>query len=166
MELENYAQRMVWRREDAEDVLQNAVMRAFAAFDRYRENASFRAWMYRILTNEIYAINRRHKRSEILAEAEVVDALAALEDTAAYTDWLVNPDRLLDALDDKIVDSLDLLTENERGVLLLRAIGGFRYKEIAESMQIPVGSVMGHLARARGKMRRALCPEIQSTRMP
>lgn len=61
-ELETYARRMVWRREDAQDVLQNAVMRAFAAFDRYHEDASFRAWLYQILTNEIFTTNRRHAR--------------------------------------------------------------------------------------------------------
>lgn len=157
-----YARRMVWRDEDAADALQNAVMRAFAAFDRYHEDASFKAWIYRILTNECFALNRRHasrSRTEIEMEGEVMDMFAAIENESAYVNWLTQPDALREALDDDIVAALELLTENERAVLLLRAIGGFCYREIAGSLDMPMGSVMGHLARARRKMRDALRPQ-------
>lgn len=169
VELEGYARRMVWRREDAPDVLQNAVLRAFAAFDRYHEDASFRAWMYRILTNEVFAINRRHARhtrTEVTVGAEDLDTLSALEDAGAYTDWIASPAALRDALDEGIVAALDALTDNERAVLLLRAIGGFRYHEMAETLGIPLGSVMGHLGRARRKMREALRPQPERSHKP
>lgn len=162
-ELECYARRMVWRREDVPDALQNAVLRAFSAFDRYREDASFRAWIYRILTNEISTINRRHTRAERPAEPAEIDALEALENAAAHTDWLASPEALREALDDDIVTALDDLTENERAVLLLRAIGGFHYHEMAETLEIPMGSVMGHLSRARHKMREALRRKTKNT---
>lgn len=168
-ELEAYARRMVWRGADVADALQNAVLRAFAAFDRYHEDASFKAWMYRILTNECFALNRRHasrSQTEIAVEAEKVEALAALENEAAYVDWLSRPDALREALDDDILAALDRLTDNERAVLLLRAIGGLRYHEIAGSLSIPIGSVMGHLARARRKMRDSLRPEPNCERNP
>lgn len=168
-ELEIYARRMVWRREDAPDVLQNAVLRAFAAFDRYREDASFRAWMYRILTNEIFTINRSHAkrtRSEISVDAQEIDALEALEDATAYTDWLSSPEALRDALDEDIVAALGTLTTNERAVLLLRAIGAFHYHEMAGTLAMPLGSVMGHLSRARRKMRDALRPQNERTLKP
>jgi len=145
-ELEVYARRMVWREADVADALQNAVMRAFAAFDRYHEDASFKAWMYRILTNECFALNRRHasrSRTEVAMECEVMDTLAAIENESAYVDWLASPDALREALDDDIALALELLTENERAVLLLRAIGGLRYHEIAETLSIPMGSVIG-----------------------
>ena len=61
-DLENYSRRMVFDRRDFEDALQNAVLRAFRAFDRYHDDASFRAWMFKILTNEIFAINRKRGR--------------------------------------------------------------------------------------------------------
>lgn len=95
VELEVYARRMVWRDGDAADALQNAVMRAFAAFDRYHEDASFKAWMYRILTNECFALNRRHasrSRTEIAIEADVMDTVFAMESESAYVDWLASPD--------------------------------------------------------------------------
>ena len=53
---------MIWKPEDAPDALQNAVLRALAAFDRYHDGASFRAWMFRILTNEIFTLNRKYGR--------------------------------------------------------------------------------------------------------
>ena len=61
-ELEGYARRMVWRNEDLPDVLQNAVLSAYAAFDRYREDASFRTWTFKIFTNEIYRRSLSHGR--------------------------------------------------------------------------------------------------------
>jgi len=61
-DLERYSRRLIWEPQEAPDALQNAVLRAFAAFDRYHEDASFRAWMFRILTNEVFALNRKHAR--------------------------------------------------------------------------------------------------------
>src|SRR5713226_10772187 len=67
-DLENYSRRMVFDRRDCEDALQNAVLRAFRAFDRYHDDGSFRAWMFKILTNEIFAMNRKRGR---IAEFEI-----------------------------------------------------------------------------------------------
>jgi len=158
-ELELYARRLVWNDADAPDALQNAVRRAFEAFDRYHEDASFRGWMFKILTNEVFTLNRRHARRsrlEFQVEPEVLDTLESLEQATAYTDWLLSPDALNEALDQDLVAALKTLTENERAVLLQRAIGGFRYLEIAATLDMPLGSVMGHLGRARKKMREAL----------
>ncbi len=158
-DLEIYCRRMAWDVNDVKDTIQNAVWRAFRAFDRYRQDASFRAWMFKILTNEIFAANRKHGRiasHEITAESDESESFAALERDLEYRDWLNSPGALADALDEAIVAALKTLTEMERAVLLHRAIGGFRYREISESLEIPIGSVMGNLSRARRKMRDAL----------
>lgn len=168
-ELEGYARKMVWRPEDLPDVLQNSVLRAYAAFDRYREDASFRAWMFKILHNEIFTINRRHARQsrmEVATDSQEIDTLEELQEAAAYSEWLTSPAALRDALDETIVAALDNLTANECSVLLLRAIGTLRYQEIAESLAMPLGSVMGHLSRARLKMRDALRPRSQRNTQP
>src|SRR5437870_12490808 len=81
-DLENYSRRMVFDRHDFEDALQNAVLRAFRAFDRYHDDASFRAWMFKILTNEIFAINRKRGRVaefEVAAEPDEMEEFAGLE---------------------------------------------------------------------------------------
>ena len=57
-DLERYARRLMWEPHEAPDALQNAVLRAFAAFHRYHEDASFRTWMFKILTREAFALNR------------------------------------------------------------------------------------------------------------
>lgn len=158
-ELELYARRLVWNREDAPDALQNAALRAFRAFDRYHDDGSFRAWMFKIVTHEVFALNRKHGRlaqHEFQVEPEELEALAALEEATASTDWLLSPEALREMLDQDLVAALKTLTDNERAVLLQRAIGQFRYQEIAQSLEMPLGSVMGHLSRARKKLRATL----------
>src|SRR6266852_3925520 len=87
-DLENYSRRMVFEQRDCEDALQNAVLRAFRAFDRYHDDASFRAWMFKILTNEIFAINRKRgrvARFEVPLDIEEMDDFAELVPCAAET---------------------------------------------------------------------------------
>ena len=167
-DLEMYSRRMVWQPDDARDGLQNAVLRAWRAFDRYHEDASFRAWMFKILTNEIFALNRKRGRlaaHEVPVEEERLDALGALAQATDYTDWLLSPEALVEALNEDVVAALNTLTETERAVLLLRAVGEFRYREIAESLDIPLGSVMGNLSRARRKMREAILRARRRTKL-
>ena len=76
---------------------------------------------------------------------------------------MLTPEALNEALDQNLVAGLKTLTDNERAVLLLRAIGELRYREIAESLEIPLGSVMGHLARARQKMRALIARSARRT---
>jgi RNA polymerase sigma-70 factor (ECF subfamily) len=155
-DLETYCRRLVWQPEGAADALQNAVMRAFAAFDRYRADASFRAWMFQIVTREAFALNRKHARiarHEFQLEPEELAALACDEAPDQGGGQSGSPEELNVALEPALAAGLKTLTDNERAVLLLRAIGGLRYREISESLGIPLGSVMGHLSRARQKMR-------------
>jgi RNA polymerase sigma-70 factor, ECF subfamily len=158
-ELEIYSSRMVWDDGDAEDAIQNATIRAFQAFDRYRDATNFRAWVFKILTHEIFALNRKYARIaklEFRLDPLELEALPALEQAAEYHDWLLSPGALDDALDDTLLRALKTLSENERSVLLLRGIAHFRYAEIAEALDMPLGSVMGFLARARRQMREAI----------
>jgi RNA polymerase sigma-70 factor, ECF subfamily len=158
-ELETYARRLIWEPADAPDALQNAVMRGFAAFDRYHEDASFRAWMFKILTHEAFALNRKHARiakHEFQLEPEELAGLPSGLSPDACVERQLSPAELDEALDEELAAGLKTLTDAERAVLLLRAIGELRYREISESLDIPMGSVMGHLARARQKMRALL----------
>ena len=155
-DLENCARRMVFDRRDFEDALQNAVLRAFRAFDRYHDDASFRAWMFKILTNEIFAMNRKRGRVaefEVAVEPEEMEEFAGLDFAGEVPlSW----EMLADALDEELLAALQSLNSSERAVLLMRAIGDLRYREISECLGIPLGSVMGNLSRARQKMRDAI----------
>jgi RNA polymerase sigma-70 factor (ECF subfamily) len=140
------------------DGIQNAVLRAYRAFDRYHDDASFRAWMFKILTNEIFSINRKRGRiakHEIPTETDEMETLAEAplaDEPGLFSSW----EALADALNDDVVRALDALNGSERAVLLMRAIGGMHYREISECMGIPIGSVMGYLFRARRNMRDAI----------
>ena len=158
-ELEVYCRRLAFDSRDVPDAIQNAVLRAYRAFDRYHDDASFRAWMFKILTNEVFAINRKRGRIskfEVPVETEELESFAGSEPGFAPTDLMSSWEALADALDQDVVAALEALNESERAVLLLRAIGGLRYREVSASLEIPLGSVMGHLHRARQKMRDAI----------
>jgi len=155
-DLETYCRRLIWEPQEAPDALQNAVMRAFAAFDRYRESASFRAWMFKILTHEAFALNRKHARiarHEFQLEPEELARLPLVEEPAQGEGRALSNEALNEVLEPALVTGLKTLTDTERAVLLLRAIGELRYREISEALGIPLGSVMGNLSRARQKMR-------------
>src|SRR5258708_40068893 len=99
--LELYARRLLWDAQEVPDALQNALLRAYARFDRYHEDASFRAWMFKILTNEVFTLNRKYARIakiEYHLEPQEMDALAGLEQAAEYRVWLLDPEALDQAL--------------------------------------------------------------------
>jgi RNA polymerase sigma-70 factor, ECF subfamily len=158
-DLERYCRRLMWEPQEAPDALQNAVLRAFAAFDRYHENASFRAWMFKILTHEAFAVNRKHARiarHEFQLEPEELAELPFAGEPGLAGDKPLSAEALDEALEPSVSAGLKSLTDTERAVLLLRAIAELRYREISESLDIPIGSVMGNLSRARQKMRACL----------
>src|SRR5436309_3470377 len=147
---------MIWDEHDVADAIQNAVLRAYRAFDRYHEDASFRAWMFKIRTNEIFAMNRKRgriARFEVAVEPEEFDTLGGATVDTDFCVGVSSWDILAEALDEDLVAALEALNEIERAVLLMRAIGELRYREISGSLGIPLGSVMGNLSRARRKMR-------------
>ncbi len=155
-DLETYCRRLMWDPQEAPDTLQNAVMRAFRAFDRYHEDASFRARMFKILTHEAFAMNRKHARiarHEFQLEPEELAGLPWNGDLEQCGAEPPSGEALDEVLEPALAAGLKALTDTERAVLLLRAIGDLRYREIGESLDIPLGSVMGSLARARQKMR-------------
>src|SRR5690348_7000561 len=112
-DLENYSRRMVFDRRDCEDALQNAVLRAFRAFDRYHDDASFRAWMFKILTNEIFTINRKRGRVEefeVAVEPDEIEEFPGLDFAGEITlSW----ETLADALDEELLAALQRLNDAE-----------------------------------------------------
>ena len=155
-DLETYCRRLMWEPQEAPDAIQNAVLRAFAAFDRYHEDASFRAWMFKILTNEAFTLNRKHARiarHEFQLEPEELAELPFSRQQEGGDREVLSGEELDELLEPALATGLKTLTDTERAVLLLRAIGDLRYREISGTLGIPLGSVMGNLARARQKMR-------------
>lgn len=157
--LEAYCRRMLRDRALVEDVLQTAMASAFAAFDRYAEGTNFKAWIFRFVTLEIFNRNRKHEPialGELPLDLPVHESWELVTQADTFTAILDEPEIVLEHFEDVLAGALKRLPAPERAVLLLRALGEFSYKEIHELLAIPVGSVMGYLARARQRLRLAL----------
>lgn len=158
--LEAYARRALRDRSAVDDALQAAVTTAWRIFGRFVDGTNFRAWVFRILAHEVLNQNRRSEREsslELLAQTAETDFAGALAREDVYERLLGEPGLLSEHFDTEVVRALDRLNAGERSVFLLRAIGEFAYREMADILGIPIGSVMGHLHRARSKLREALC---------
>jgi RNA polymerase sigma-70 factor (ECF subfamily) len=152
------AMRMTRRPEEAEDLLQDACLKAFRFIDRYEPGTNFKAWIFKVLTNVF--INRYHKAQrghevvqEILAEGHYEHVLAQGPRSQAH-----HPEeKVVDALmSQDIQRALATLPPDFRMAVLLSDVEEFSYKEIAEIMDCPVGTVMSRLYRARRLLQRQL----------
>ena len=159
-QLYSAALRMTRNQADAEDLVQEAYLRGFRGFGGFTEGTNLRAWLFRILTNAFINTYRSQQRRP--AESDLAD----LEDMYLYrrlpTLETVGPsrsaeDQLLDMLtDDEVKRALEDLPENFRLPVLLADVEGFAYKEIAEMLDIPIGTVMSRLHRGRKAMQKSL----------
>ena len=152
-----YCARSLHQPNEASDVLQSAIAVAFRDFDKYSEGTNFRAWLFRYVTLEILNRNRAsHRLPKVLTEES--QHQASRLDLASFRleTLLDDPEAVLDHCDDLVARSVWELTPHERNILLLRAIGDFKYREIAEILEIPIGTVMGLLSRARSQLREQL----------
>jgi RNA polymerase sigma-70 factor (ECF subfamily) len=152
------ALRMTRNPTDAEDLVQDTYMRAFRGFATFQEGTNLKAWLYRILTNSFINTYRKRQREpqtvegpDDLEEWYLFDRLGArnVEGSAE--------DQVLDQLpDDEVKKALESLPENFRLPVLLADVEGFSYKEIAEIMGTPIGTVMSRLHRGRKALEKAL----------
>lgn len=157
--LEAYARRHLLDAGDAEDALQTVVANTYRDFHRYAEGSSFRAWIFRYLNLEILARNRQYEKSKLTSLSHDPPAIESWHKAVSETwfDELTKcPDAALEACDEVVAAAVRELPPMERSTLLLRCIGEFKYREIAEILDIPVGTVMSHLSRSRARLRQRL----------
>lgn len=155
--IERYALRNAWNRQQAEDMVQEAVMIAWREFERFAQGTDFRAWLFRILTNTIYSFNKKTGReSKLNSGLAVEDVDMVLQREDAWASILEDPQRVIDALDARLVHAVETLSVEETQCLMLRSLEGFTYKEIAALLDMPMGTVMSHVHRARLKLRERL----------
>ena len=150
-----YILRQAWDPGMAEDIFASALLAAFENRHKFQSGTNFRAWMYRIVTNKCYVANRHTGRAFASLDEVGADRVAA-EVPRGYTDVLAEPEKVIEACGDELYRAFKLLSEKERACILLRGVESFSYKEIAEIIEIPVGTVMTHLARGRAKLRKEL----------
>src|ERR671918_1373638 len=154
------ALRMTRNPSDAEDLVQETYLRAYRGFGGFEEGTNLKAWLYRILTNTYINSYRAKKRRPDETDLGEVEDLylyrriggleTALAGRSAEDDLL---DRFTDA---EVKEALESLPENFRMAVMLADVEGFSYKEIAEILDIPIGTVMSRLHRGRRALEKRL----------
>lgn len=152
------ALRMTRKPADAEDLVQEAYVRAYAAFHQFRRGTNLKAWLYRILTNTFINTYRRKQRQPQQSPTEQIEdwQLAAAESHTSAGLRSAEVEALERLPDSDVRDALHDLPEEFRLAVYFADVEGFSYKEIAEIMDTPVGTVMSRLHRGRRSLRQAL----------
>ena len=153
------ALRMTRNPPDAEDLVQETMMRAYRAFDRFEAGTNLKAWMFRIMTNAYINTYRKKQREPIKVsqdDAEEFDLYQELKNhDISYTRSAENV--VLDQLvDSDIIQALDDLPEQFRLAVILSDVQDFSYAEMAEIMDVPIGTVMSRLHRGRKALQKRL----------
>ncbi|MGH8994368.1 MAG: sigma-70 family RNA polymerase sigma factor [Acidimicrobiia bacterium] len=154
------ALRMTRNPADAEDLVQETYLRAYRAFNTFQEGTNLKAWLYRILTNtfinQYRAAKRRPEQSDIedVEDLYLYRRLGGLE--AAMAGRSPEAEVLENIPDVEVKEALESLPEQFRMAVLLADVEGFAYKEIAEILDIPIGTVMSRLHRGRKQLQKRL----------
>jgi len=140
------ARRVASDASSAEDLVQETLLRAWKGFDQFETGTNARAWLFRIMFNAFYAQGRKRRSGPVLVPLEHAEPEPE-PSTRPLSGWT-------DAV--SVSRALNRLSEEHRAVLLLGVVEGFKCREIAEILSLPIGTVMSRLSRARQALREQL----------
>lgn len=158
------ALRMTRNPQDAEDLVQETFLKAFRAKDRFAPGTNLRAWLYRIMTNTyISAYRAKQRRPQQAWSDEVTDSQLAEVGSHTSTGLRSAEAEALDRLTDTTVTAaLSELRDDYRMAVYLADVEGFSYKEIADIMETPIGTVMSRIHRGRKQLRDLLADHARA----
>jgi len=156
------ALRMTRNPADAEDLVQETYLRAYRGFSGFEEGTNVRAWMYRILTNTFINSYRKKQREPVTVQEDDLDEWYLFDKLGESG---VEPSAEAEVIrsmpDEDVQKALEALPEGFRLAVLLADVEGFSYKEIAEILGIPIGTVMSRLHRGRRALEKALWERVR-----
>ena len=146
---------------DAEDLLQDTYLRAYEKFDQFKEGTNLKAWLHRILFNRFVNLYRQKRTRGEGASFQDVEPFVAGEDKQQVNDYsgaseaakVMQDPGFLNALDTRLKKALEGLSDEYREILILNVLGEMPYKDIATLLEIPIGTVMSRLSRAKSILR-------------
>ena len=147
---------------EAEDLVQDALIKAYNSFDSYEAGTNCRAWLFRILTNTFINKYRRKKRERAYIEQVVSEAIAPVTFVEAPADHPLEnlpdaePAQASFAFSDEIVRAMNTISEDFKSIVLMADLQELSYKEIAQKLRIPIGTVMSRLFRGRKMIKKVL----------
>lgn len=147
------AKRLTRSETEADDLVQETYMQAWKSFDHYELGTNCRAWLYKILFNKF----DHHRRKQFTQAKYFQEADELVFELSAATPSV--PEHLTDR---EVISALDKLPEHYRSVVLLADVHEFDYKEVAEILSIPMGTVMSRLNRARTQLKKSLAGVARS----
>jgi RNA polymerase sigma-70 factor (ECF subfamily) len=153
------ALRMTRNPADAEDLVQETMLRAYRSFDRFEPGTNLKAWLFRILTNAyINAYRKKQREPQKVSQDQIEDFDLYQELKDHDPDLARTPENIvLDSLvDSDILEAIEDLPEQFRLAVVLSDIEGFSYAEMAEIMDVPMGTVMSRLHRGRRALQKRL----------
>jgi RNA polymerase sigma-70 factor (ECF subfamily) len=158
------AYRLTGNHEDAQDLVQDALIEAYQSFGRFERGTHFDRWVYRIMSNTNIDKMRRRPKVQI----ESLDAPVTLDDGTGIerdvADETQDPERRLlqRLLEEPLQRALDALPQEFRSVVVLSDMEGMSYEEISITLKCPVGTVRSRLHRGRNLLRKMLGPHLRS----
>lgn len=156
--LYNMAYRLTRNAEDAQDLVQETYLKAYKHYDKFQKGTNLKAWLFRIMKNT-FINNYRKKQTQPPQSAfsEIEDSFESMVSAEAGS-TVKDPEQVIldDVMDEDVQAALDSLREDYRMVILLVDLEGFSYKETAEILDVPVGTVMSRLYRGRRRLEKTL----------
>jgi RNA polymerase sigma-70 factor (ECF subfamily) len=152
------ALRLTKNERDAEDLVQDTFMRAYRFFDKFERGTNMKAWLFKILTNTFINRYRRRVKERTVVEGAERDTVHERFISRDATEYAANPEHYFfeRLLSDDIIGAIDQLPIDFRLVVILADLQEFSYKEIAEILGCPVGTVMSRLYRGRKLLQKML----------
>ncbi|WP_181896890.1 sigma-70 family RNA polymerase sigma factor [Corynebacterium senegalense] len=152
------ALRMTRNPQDAEDLVQETYLKAFNAFDSFKQGTNLKAWLYRIMTNTYINSYRKKQRRPLETSADEITDHQLYTSSSHESTGLESAEveALKSMPNSRISEALNALNEDYRMVVYYADVEGLAYKEIAEVMDIPLGTVMSRLHRGRKQLREML----------
>ena len=149
------ARRYTGNRADAEDLVQETMTKAYAGFHRFADGTNVRAWLFRIMTNAwVSSFRKAQRRPDELLADDITDAQWAAVSQRTSLGMRSAEHVVLESMGDNHVrDALQALPEGQRLAVYYADVEGFRYKEIASIMNLPLGTVMSRVHRGRRNLR-------------